>query len=1274
MAGKALQWKLVANPTGPQPRPRHGHRAVAIKDLMVVFGGGNEGIVDELHVYNTATNQWFVPVTKGDIPPGCAAYGFVVDGTRLLVFGGMVEYGKYSNELYELQASRWEWKRLKPRPPKNGSAPCPRLGHSFTLVQNKVYLFGGLANDSEDPKNNIPRHLKDLYALDIRVNPVQWEVPVTHGPSPPPRESHTGVAYVDKSKGKSFLVIYGGMSGCRLGDLWLLNTGTLTWSKPQVSGIVPLPRSLHTSTLIGHRMFVFGGWVPVMTEDSKTTSEKEWKCTSTMACLNLESMHWEDLNILSTEGNVPCARAGHCAVGINTRLYVWSGRDGYRKAWNNQVCFKDLWYLEVDKPAAVGRVSLVKAGTHSLEVNWNGSPSVQVYVLQTQKYDLPQTTAVAKKPEQQSAATSVPSTDAAVPPLVASKQTPVANVPHTPTVTKTVIPLAQVPTVAAPKVIPPVVRLRTPAPKLVASTQSVVFAQSGQSAAVENVTAKTTQAGMSGIQALAAAAAATQKITVSPQVSPIKIAGSNVRIQGVQGTAGTVVRQATPQTTTVQGKQLILQKSLPSATVLQKAVTPQIVTLVKTSSGMTVTLPKQNIVQGGQVKTAANVLQQQGKNYVKIIPSSGGNKIMTTVKTLPSNVIQMNKATGKLVLSKSSTGQLQTISNPQVLVVSTNAGIRTIQSVSQAQALSQSKTTTVNVHPISNASVANLQNVKITGKPITISMPGGTQKTVTLSKNTKQVMIGGKPVTVQMAGGGSKTLTLVGNHLQQIGQQLQQVGSHSGSPVGKIVRIPAGATVQAVTVSSSTEPQKVMVMSRPKQPTASIAPASFDSPATTDAALAALAAEAGLIDPVKDDGEDKLSPDQSNMIMKIDESNSNESAMETEPSANEASSVGLFGGMALHQRMGLKGGGKIRLGLFGGSPIGSPVGTENYAQQNTTKSEAESTTDVCDSGVSSSQPSTQSLTSVNGNLIDKGGEGIKGFEEEKGEEQYNDSEETTDEHKQMDDTEDGTNARNNNEVHGFADEKKSENGDGLSALASAALDHSKEFKTDNVKNVPSEKDVWYTVGFIKGTSCDVQDYFYCDSEADYTVDNLPDYSHLPRINLEPGTAYKFRVAAINSVGRGEWSEISAFKTCLPGFPGAPSAIKIAKSGDGAHLSWEPPNSSQGEILEYSVYLAVRNNSKEKSGTNQLAFVRVYCGASNSCTVPNSSLAAAHLDTSTKAAIIFRIAARNDKGYGPATQVRWLQDPQATNKTPKRTIEGTTPVGIKKMKSADKEDM
>lgn len=34
--------------------------------------------------------------------------------------------------------------------------------------------------------------------------------------------------------------------------------------------------------------------------------------------------------------------------------------------------------------------------------------------------------------------------------------------------------------------------------------------------------------------------------------------------------------------------------------------------------------------------------------------------------------------------------------------------------------------------------------------------------------------------------------------------------------------------------------------------------------------------------------------------------------------------------------------------------------------------------------------------------------------------------------------------------------------------------------------------------------------------------------------LLPGTAYKFRVAGINACGRGLFSDVSAFKTCLPG--------------------------------------------------------------------------------------------------------------------------------------------
>ena len=35
-------------------------------------------------------------------------------------------------------------------------------------------------------------------------------------------------------------------------------------------------------------MYVFGGWVPLVMDDvQEATHEKEWKCTSTLACLNL---------------------------------------------------------------------------------------------------------------------------------------------------------------------------------------------------------------------------------------------------------------------------------------------------------------------------------------------------------------------------------------------------------------------------------------------------------------------------------------------------------------------------------------------------------------------------------------------------------------------------------------------------------------------------------------------------------------------------------------------------------------------------------------------------------------------------------------------------------------------------------------------------------------------------------------------------------------------------------------------------------------------------
>ena len=52
-----------------------------------------------------------------------------------------------------------------------------------------------------------------------------WDLPVVTGTPPPPRESHTCVAFGDKDGRRPRLIIYGGMSGCRLGDLWQYDVG-----------------------------------------------------------------------------------------------------------------------------------------------------------------------------------------------------------------------------------------------------------------------------------------------------------------------------------------------------------------------------------------------------------------------------------------------------------------------------------------------------------------------------------------------------------------------------------------------------------------------------------------------------------------------------------------------------------------------------------------------------------------------------------------------------------------------------------------------------------------------------------------------------------------------------------------------------------------------------------------------------------------------------------------------------------------------------------------
>ncbi|GAB1606592.1 host cell factor 1-like [Argonauta hians] len=1504
MAAPILKWKRVTNTAGPCPRPRHGHRAVAIKDLMVVFGGGNEGIVDELHVYNTATNQWFVPAVRGDIPPGCAAYGFVCDATRILVFGGMVEYGKYSNELYELQASRWEWKRLKPKPPKNGQPPCPRLGHSFTLLGTKAYLFGGLANDSEDPKNNIPRYLNDLYSLELKQNSntIAWDIPQAGGQPPPPRESHSCAAYAEKDGRRPRLIIYGGMSGCRLGDLWQLDCDTMTWTKPTVQGISPLPRSLHSATVIGNRMFVFGGWVPLVMDDIKVaTHEKEWKCTNTLASLNLDTMTWESLAMEVFEDALPRARAGHCAVAVHSRLYIWSGRDGYRKAWNNQVCFKDLWFLETEKPPAPSRVQLVRASTNTLEVCWGAVPTADAYLLQLQKYDLPP------------AQTITPA--AAASPLGNAKAAAAATTQPQPTIIRT------------PAAVNAAIRQKTPVSLNAAGSSGirVVSAASPQLLTLSQKGITTTAGGqMTGIAALAAAAAATQKIpgttsTTTTPVSGIKvvtpsIVTSGMKMANVQGKQ--IAGQLIPGTQTVR-------VAAPGATVLKAGAgigagtkqiitvhktgtassQPQIVTLVKTTQGMTVATTKTPLPQGATIVKLVTTQAGSGKPTTIITSSNPGatpstilgissvqpqastcKSVNTIIKTIPTSLISMAKSGGALTSTTPGTKTI-VIAAPKGQAGSFGAPTKIITSVPKLSGGGNTQFIVVSPQPGGTAGgVVGSKPITLTASQLASSLASG--------GSTAQIVSAGGPsaskpvVTILTTSAASMTTSTLGSVMSAAtskpGTSILPTVT-SPTPTISIVAQPApgGATAQlpagvAATTAAATTGVQLSVTPSVKTLT-SLTGGSTQTPATP-VRISILpspqnAASAGSlvnpssavtqvvsVTPATPVTSAKVTvPATPGPVEKLNISTTTTPAVaaNSKAQAQRAVAAGVPGTQALT-------GGTITV-LQGAAPgvgVGDQAGkitlpagtTATTASVLSTSDGTFKTVKVGDrliTGVPVSATTDQALTKIKfevnkatgapgtspakegptatpttvmvgaaasvksesqkdlatpvkkedaevgatATLVKGVGVGTADTKVElltgtaaaaavaaaaklkmEGEGKELVKKEAGGGGGEPMDTSSSAAAAAGSNVNGgdtalkgigpsgaripvtttttataaASQSSTAEVADPLATLATAAvttaasaaaavvklegatttttpaaaaatngLPNSADAATDAKQAIKSEAPAssgptkpppppggivvkkeanqWYDVGIIKGTTCLVS-HCHLPSESslgngdDVDVVSIPDHSVLKRQELLPGTAYKFRVAGINACGRGPFSEVSAFKTCLPGFPGAPSAIKISKSSEGAHLSWEPPQNTAGKITEYSVYLAVRNAAAQvdqKPGSPaQLAFVRVYCGPSPSCVVTTASLASAHIDYTTKPAIIFRIAARNEKGYGPATQVRWLQDAgqtpaaaaaAAANKvTIKRPltagdIKAASPPNVKKMKNEDEAD-
>ncbi len=184
-----------------------------------------------------------------------------------------------------------------------GEIPCERSGHNIVLVNNKIYLFGGVSL--------IEEILNDFYEYDIDKN--LWKKIKGIGDIP---DIRAGFAMC-KGYYENTLLLANGTSKINLyEDLYEFNLRNYKWTKlsDNLIGLYGLSMSLYN-----HSLLFFGGTKGLI------YSNKLYE-------YNLITNHKREL---VTTGDIPTVRYEHEAVIIEDKLYIIGG--GSYKPLNNKI-------------------------------------------------------------------------------------------------------------------------------------------------------------------------------------------------------------------------------------------------------------------------------------------------------------------------------------------------------------------------------------------------------------------------------------------------------------------------------------------------------------------------------------------------------------------------------------------------------------------------------------------------------------------------------------------------------------------------------------------------------------------------------------------------------------------------------------------------------------------------------------------------------------------------------------------------------------------------
>jgi len=231
MSGTEMEWARVETPDdGQGPAPRWRHSATMVDDLnLMIFGGFHSGTnrFNDVWYFNVVAMEWTQPT-----PP-------------------QSEFTPRGNHL--------------PSRAMQPGVPSPRGAHSATLIDKKVWVFGGYGGLGYSR-----RDFDDVYTWDTEE--MSWDKVKTKGTAPEKRSAHTACAVVTEHL-KQLFVFGGWNSMTQFSDMHILDTRTLQWSSVPGEGLCldGEPRwnmSACAVVAIPHwKFFVFGGTSGKLTEE-----------------------------------------------------------------------------------------------------------------------------------------------------------------------------------------------------------------------------------------------------------------------------------------------------------------------------------------------------------------------------------------------------------------------------------------------------------------------------------------------------------------------------------------------------------------------------------------------------------------------------------------------------------------------------------------------------------------------------------------------------------------------------------------------------------------------------------------------------------------------------------------------------------------------------------------------------------------------------------------------------------------------------------------------